>query len=77
MASSSVVVRREEEEEEQTEEESLGVFVASDSEGIKTNAKIFTLESDLYYPLSSTFAINSADGKRWRFVGQRKSGVWI
>ena len=43
VASSNVVVRREE-EEEQTEEESLGVFVASGSEGIKTNAKIFTLE---------------------------------
>ena len=71
VASSNVIVRREE-EEEQTEEESLGVFVASDSEGIKTNAKIFTLESDLYYPLSSTFAINSARTKAPRFVEAAK-----
>lgn len=72
VASSSVVVRREEEEEEQTEEESLGVFVAKSGEGIKTNAKIFTLESDLYYPLSSTFAINSARTKAPRFVEAAK-----
>ena len=72
VASSSVVVRREEEEEEQTEEESLGVFVAKSDEGIKTNAKIFTLESDLYYPLSSTFAINSARTKAPRFVEAAK-----
>ena len=71
VASSNVVVRREE-EEEQTEEESLGVFVASGSEGIKINAKIFTLEKDLYYPLSSAFAINSARTKAPRSSRRRK-----
>ena len=66
------------EEEEQTEEESLGVFVTSERrEGIKINAKIFTLEKDLYYPLSSAFAINSARTKAPRFRGGEKSGVWI